>query len=373
MSLPAVDIIWNLTRLCPWDCSVCCVDAVQVTKSFRDQVTLRSRGLSQRETLLTSGADAYSVAAAHYPTLELNLAQKIQVLENLHGYKVKLDISGGDPLAVPENWSLLMAAADRIGKANITLTATGKGVRRRDIERLSKHVGEFNFTYDIASTLSPANRPAGYSGSNLSLARRLAGFGVVTRAELPLTTSNCDPKTLRQLYTDLTSAGITKLLLMRLFPVGRGIVHKRYIPSRTVYLQAINTLRDLERQVAGPGVRLQCALRHLEPSLSAAGNNPCDLLSNSLGLMADGTLLLSPWAIGPTGLPLTQDWIIGNLAQTPLAELLGQPRIAELRRRLDLNFGHCKVFAYLHSQATDGFDRLLDNSDPLYVKDEGSL
>ncbi len=366
---PEVDIIWNLTRLCPWDCSVCCVDAVHVERTSSSHVSLRSQGLLQTQTLrLIPGVNIYSTAQAHFQTkaIELNLTQKLRVLEHLRGYKAKLDISGGDPLVIPDNWNLLEAAAERLGKENITLTATGKGVRSGDVERLSKFIGEFNFTYDVASTPSPANRPRGYAESNLHLARQLAEYGVVTRAELPLTTSNCQPAHLRQLYLDLADARISKLLIMRLFPVGRASLHGESVVSRTGYLQAIVTLREMEHQCASPKLHLQCALRHLDPSLTIDGGNPCDLLSRSFGLMADGTLLLSPWAIGPTGAPLSQDWVIGNLAETPLSDLLAQPRLHVLRSQLHANLGHCKVFAYLHSGATDGTARLVDKSDPLY-------
>ena len=26
-----LDIIWNITSICPWDCAICCVDAKHVT------------------------------------------------------------------------------------------------------------------------------------------------------------------------------------------------------------------------------------------------------------------------------------------------------------------------------------------------------
>jgi MoaA/NifB/PqqE/SkfB family radical SAM enzyme len=345
---------------------------VQVTRTVDNHGLLRSQGLSQSSAIpIPAHADLFAVASEHLHSqaAELNLSEKLLVLDHLDGYNAKLDISGGDPLVVPDNWTVLEAAVSRFGKTNVTLTATGRGIRHRDLERLSTLVGEFNFTYEVAAPSGPANRPSGYATSNLHLAATLAKRGVATRAELPLTTSNCTPDALLRVYSDLAKAGIDKLLVMRLFPVGRGRGHFQSLPTKDSYLKAIQSLREMEKKFGRPRLHLQCALRHLVPEASTRGSNPCDLLSHSLGLMADGTLLLSPWAIGATGAPLSSDWVIGNLAHSTLSELLSQSRLVAIRQHLDVNFGHCKVFAYMNSQAPDGESRLLDRSDPLFVSE----
>jgi hypothetical protein len=108
-------------------------------------------------------------------------------------------------------------------------------------------------------------------------------------------------------------------------------------------------------------------LRHIEHADGDNGPNPCDLLAASFGLMPDGTLLLSPWAIGPHGLPFGSEWALGNLADTPLSALLETERVADLARRLDENFGHCKIFAYLHAAHENPMERILAAADPLYL------
>lgn len=366
-----VDIIWNITQLCPWDCSICCVDAVHVRRNARSRtVALRTHGLSRELVLpILPKANAFSIAGEHYQAegLELTLQEKIRVVEHLEGFDARLDISGGDPLILPENWKLLEFASRRLGKSNITVTATGGGLHKNQIEVLSQHIGEFNFTYDPAFVLGHANRPPGYADSNIHVGSQLARKDILTRAELPLTISNCSPENLRSIYLSISEAGIHRLLLMRLFPVGRGAHHSDAVPSRDAYVGAIRTLRDIEQRYGKPSVHLQCALRHLE---STGGNhevNPCDLLSRSFGLMADGTLLLSPWAIGPQGQPLANEWILGNLARSPLAALINDNALGSLQRRLDDNFGHCKVFAYLNSDEAEPHARLLDNADPLFA------
>ena len=45
-----IDIIWNLTRVCPWDCKVCYVDAAHVAIK-NDLIVIRSSGLSNAVTI----------------------------------------------------------------------------------------------------------------------------------------------------------------------------------------------------------------------------------------------------------------------------------------------------------------------------------
>ncbi|KVC67685.1 hypothetical protein WI74_28005 [Burkholderia ubonensis] len=84
--------------------------------------------------------------------------------------------------------------------------------------------------------------------------------------------------------------------------------------------------------------------------------------------MPDGTLLASPWAIGPTGQPLDPSWVIGNLAESTLAQLLRSRRAQAMMFRADENFGHCKIFAFQHSIRPDSSERMFDKVDPLANK-----
>lgn len=87
-------------------------------------------------------------------------------------------------------------------------------------------------------------------------------------------------------------------------------------------------------------------------------------------LMADGTLLASPWAINSHGKPLHPAWILGNLAQEPLSKILASEYTQKLISRLDENYGYCKIFSFLNSKLDDPLDRIFDQADPLYSEVE---
>jgi MoaA/NifB/PqqE/SkfB family radical SAM enzyme len=365
-----VDIIFNLTLVCQWDCEVCCVDAIHVQRK-NGHAVLRSEGLTKETRIPIKPGDdnVYELAYRHRAAqgLELTFEHKKRAIDNLEGFDARVDISGGDALLLRDNFQILKYASERLGKSNVSLTATGAGSSHYSATQLAPLVDEYNFTFDAESAFDVANRPSGYALGNLKKAEAFVKLGAKTRAELPLTKSIMSEDHLARVYKLLHQKGIGKLLLMRLFPVGRGSGLPQEIPSPADYRRTIEAMRRLEAVYKTPVLKLQCALKHLTGEPLANNFNPCDLVHESFGLMADGTLLASPWAINGRGRPLDPVWILGNLAQTPLGEILASEKALEYKRRADENFGHCKIFSYLHGTSPRKMDRLFENADPLYA------
>lgn len=364
-----IDLIWNHTALCPHDCSDCCVDAAHA-KGDGEFVVIRSANLMREERVPIGTDNKYAVAQRHQQQMkrELTFSQKLQVLENLKGLNVRIDISGGDALVTPDGLPLLRACAAAFGRDNVTLTVTGAGLRRDDMQDVAAHICELNFTFNAAEPADAVSRPKNYASSNLKMASRMAALHVPVRAECPLVKGNCHPDHLDRLYLQLHHAGIGRLLIMRQFPVGRGNHSPGLVPTREEYLAAIRSLFELQAKLGTVEVKLQCALRHLaqlEGLLPPSALNPCDAVRESYGLMPDGTLLASPWAVNGVGQPLDPAWVLGNLAQAPLAQLLRSPKARSLMARSDESWGHCKIFSFLNSRKTEAADRIHDAADPL--------
>jgi len=368
-----VDIIWNITRVCPWDCAQCCVDAYHVTRDG-DAVSVRHSGLA--ETISLRGVpprQIFDAAAAEMARrgLELSLEDKLRVVDALAGYDADIDFSGGDPLVVSENLEVVQHASQKFGRENVSITATGAGMAHYPAEVLAPFIHMIEFTYDNLGQRDDTGRPRGYNASNLRKAREFKRYGCASKAQTPLTPFNMSPAVLRRVYLDLHEAEIDSMLLMRTFPVGRAADLTRFrIPSRDEYRQAIGLVRELEAQYGRPRVRLQCALKHVDPA-SEGNGNPCDLLHESFGITNDGRLQLSAWAWDARGRPLP-DWIIGDLTKDSLRDILTSPRVAAIRARLDENFGHCKIFASVFG-ARPGLDGLFERADPLYAEPAHAL
>src|SRR5438093_7928167 len=112
----AVDIIWNITKICPWDCPGCCVDADHVCKHDH-VVQVRFHGLRESTLIEYNPAfgSAYDAALLDRQRrgLELTYQQKLAVLDHLDGFTTKIDFSGGDPLCARENYDVLQIASSR--------------------------------------------------------------------------------------------------------------------------------------------------------------------------------------------------------------------------------------------------------------------
>ena len=184
---------------------------------------------------------------------------------------------------------------------------------------------------------------------------------------MPLTNNIIDENHLVRLYKELHLAEIDKLLVMRLFPVGRGVLSESNLPSNNQYLKAIEILYREEEKYKYPKVKLQCALKHLINKKHE--ENPCDLFRSSFGIMPNGNLILSPWAYDNKGDVLSEDWVLGNISQISMHNIFANSSNNENWKRIDENFGQCKIFSFANSKKINFYDRLFDKSDPLYSND----
>jgi len=83
-----MDVIWNLTRACPWDCAICCVFGYHVCNTTERLVYSEAKEKGE----------------------ELTLAEKLTVLKILADRGFEIDFSGGDPLYYDEDFQVVEQA-----------------------------------------------------------------------------------------------------------------------------------------------------------------------------------------------------------------------------------------------------------------------
>ena len=360
-----LDLIWNLSLVCPWDCEICCVDAAYVS-SEDGEVVIKSGFLTDKITFVKEGRTSLFNQAARTlqeKKAELDLEHKLKVLDNLSGRTVKINFSGGDPLVVDENIEVIREFSRRFGREYTEVSTTGAGLAKSNPEELGAVIGKLKFSYDAASGLYNPNRPRGYNNSNLHRASQYGKEGVFTVAETPLSIRNTNDEAIELIYENLHRADIDTVLLMRLFPVGRGLQRKTEIPTKEQYRSAIQKYRELESRLGTPKLRVQCALKYLDQT---DGENPCDLFRESFAITPKGIFITSAWALGRNGEPLDDAFVLGDLTQDHVDTILATPKAQTYRERMNDNFGHCKIFSYFNSQKQDPLERIFDKADPLY-------
>lgn len=374
-----MDLIWNVSLICPWDCEFCCTDAVHV-KKIAGSVVLRESGLSSKRIIpmgrhhpdhlrklgIKLNAFDYALIDRQARGLELDFSSKLLVLNNLRGKSPEIDFAGGDPLACLENYLLIKKASEMFGKANISVTSTGHSLARYPLLELAQHIGTFEFTYDEPDSCGAEVRPKGYNAINVLWAARIRALGVRTKCQIPLQSNNISIERIREIYQRLADSRIDEILLMRTFPVGRGA---KFLNEKSIefdshdYISAISEFRKLELDMGGPKVRVQCALKHLFSMERAL--NPCDLMQSSFGINSKGQLLLSAWATNEVGLPLAEEFVLGDLSNQSIGEIECSEKFVRYKARLDENFGHCKIFAYVNSDIKSE-NAIFMRNDPLF-------
>lgn len=377
--MPKFDFIWNITLVCPWDCEFCCTDAAHVS-SIAGSILLRENNLSTSRTV---SRDLSRLFKAKYPGVhcskydlalidrqlrgvEPTFEDKMKILNNLEGLNLKIDFAGGEPLACHENILIIKLASEMFGKKSISVTSTGIISKAHSILEISGFIGEYEFTYDEPKVILKQCRPKGYNKSNLRTAAKFAELGVRTKAQLPIHRGNTSRLAAESIYNSLCSSKITELLLMRTFPVGRGIPYLEDNEiSKPELTQATLNYSGLEM----PGktkVRFQCALKILTEA-DVTITNPCDLMQSSYGINFQGDLLISAWANNANGLPLSDDFVLGSLRQSSFQEISNTEKFQRYKKRLNENFGHCKIFSYVNSKNKNE-DSLFSKSDPIALK-----
>lgn len=374
--MPKFDFIWNITLVCPWDCNFCCTDAAHVS-STGGSIILRENSLSTSKKV---SRDLYGLFKDKYPGvqcskydlalidrqvrgLEPTLEGKIRILNNLKGLNLKIDFAGGEPLACHENILIIKEASKIFGKESVSVTSTGVISKSHSILEISDTIGEYEFTYDEPTVTPNQCRPNGYNNSNLKIAAKFSELGVRTKAQLPIHKGNLSKIAAESIYSSLCSAKISELLLMRTFPVGRGISYlKEHQITKPELVQAISNYCELDTNDR-TRVRLQCALKTIT-KIEDLTTNPCDLMQSSFGINFRGDLLISAWANNSQGLPLSNHFVLGNLCTSSFQQITKTDKFKRYERRLNENFGHCKIFAYANSR-TKNEDSLFSKADPL--------
>ncbi|MBW6442767.1 radical SAM protein [Patescibacteria group bacterium] len=276
--MQGIPLIWNITKACPWNCSFCCINAYYLP-SFESLET-------ELEKIKRKG-------------VELSLEDKLKVVDNLDLESFDIDISGGEPLLFRENVEVIRRLSKKFGRDNISITTTGRGLALVDKNALKDIIREVGFTYD--SPYEPNSlRPKGYNSSNLEQIKQVVQIGGMrTMAQIPLTKLNVDEEIIKDIYRNLTDAGVERLHLMKFFPVGRGAHRLDLSLTNQEYQTAIDIYQKLE-SFEGPRVYVQNAL------------GDSDKNSSHLNITFRGLLLSDPWAYDPHGEPLEES-ILGDL------------------------------------------------------------
>ena len=99
-----LSIIYDVTAMCPWNCSICCMGA-------SSDKLCRNNELSQEQ--------------------KLDIVRQVKELSE-NGYDVRVDLSGGELFTdVPSHKELLSAFSYAIGREKLGVSCSGYGITKQ--------------------------------------------------------------------------------------------------------------------------------------------------------------------------------------------------------------------------------------------------
>lgn len=306
-----MDVIWNLTRACPWDCKICCVSGFHVCNTT--EYFVYSRQKEQGE--------------------ELTLAEKLTVLRVLADKNFDIDFSGGDPLYYDEDLQVVEQATRWLPSKKIEVSMTGSKITDVKLELLKK-VGVVEFTLDNLPEVENPFRPRGYNLASMIAMKKCITVGVRTRAVTVLYSTTISQENLNKIYRWLCDNNVPEWELLMFYPVGRAMALTELVPMDSEYLDILKFLRGLRGSTK---ILFQHSLRVLEGSMK------CPAIINSIGILPDGQVIACAWAIGCDCCPF-EGFRLGRLPEDDLDEILDKARknLAYLERAK-----LCRVIAYV--------------------------
>lgn len=314
-------IIWNITRECGLNCSMCATHSTN--------------------------------------RKELDLSQKRQVLENLLSsniYFTEFDFAGGDPLFKPESRVFILMAIKLIKNFSITTTYRGvselindETIGETEKNKLLDHC-ELTIDSDNSDSVRGENN---YSDENYAIIAKIVNRMRKVSINIPITKTDLNGDKIRVVAERINGLDIRKnritVNLLRLMPVGRFSLDKypdnydplKYITEFSKYIHS-----DIN-------VNIHCALRGAKCDLV----DNCGMGQSKIGIDEAGNVFACAWAGYISSKNIVDNpFYLGNLTEQSLIDILQLPRAVRLAENAKTHQdGSCRIFSYEQTKGIDIF------------------
>ena len=293
--------IWNLTNICPWSCSFCCMSAVKAEK-------------------------------INYQSNLLSIDTKLKILQILASNNVKIDFSGGDPLFFSDDFFIVEEAIKLMPKEMIDISITGVNFTSEKLA-LVKKVGKVEVSIDNVPGALNRFRPTGFNSSAISILEEMAKEGVFCSGVTTLYPGTSERDNLSAVYELLCKKRIPKWNILRYYLVGRGSkLSELAIPED----ELLSIMDFLDSFNGFTEIAFQHSLRILR------GQYRCHAANKSIGILPDGTVIACGWALDENSKPLP-GFELGKLPKNDF------PTILEVVNKLGYGESRdtCRIVTYL--------------------------
>lgn len=286
------NIVWNLTKLCVWNCPFCCVDAKYV------------------------GFNARNILEQCEKASELALIEKKQIIDMLSHGEYSIDFSGGELLINPENVELIKYASQKLGKDNIGISVSGAFIDEKMAQMLSETVNEVEISLDYIPFSPYKYRPIGYHEYVSEAVKNLKKYNVPVGIQTVLLHENMERNTLKELFCWIEENKIDSWSLLRFFKSGRGENIKIDEPTHKEYAEVVEYIKNLTAK-SNVDIHFQYLLPNHE-----GYTLKCRAVRKSIGILPDGRVTGCFWALGKDMSLKDERFLLGKLPEETIEQIL---------------------------------------------------
>lgn len=294
---PKLSIVYDITKMCPWNCKICCMGATSSCEALNGELSLE-RKLSLMDDIA-----------------EVNKKRKVHI-----------DFSGGEILTNMDNILVVEKAACLLGKENVGISGSGFMVSDELANRLSCCISDFEMTMDVVPGSKYALRPLGYAKAAATALPFLQKHEIRTGIQTVLAHSNCNEENLCQLYDYLCKAGVDDWSLLKFYPSGRGINYKNEVLTKDEEAWAVDFIKKLDKNNKSdkkPHIDFHYTMKGHEKYSSE-----CRCVRKSIGIMPDGSVTACFWALNTNTGDIDPRFLLGSVQNSSLNELLNGDKAA---------------------------------------------
>lgn len=284
-----LSIVYDMTRRCPWECSICCMGAVNGLEALEGELP-QSRKLA----LIDEAA-----------SLDRN---------------ARIDFSGGEIFTDLGNLEVIEYAGKVLGRDRVGISCSGYRIDDRIAQRLSQAVSECEMTMDVPPGKDYALRPRGYAIAAARALPHLQRYGITTGIQTVLASSNINEENLTQLYQWLCENRVDNWSLLRFFPQGRGANYRHECLSEVEELRTVQFIQKLDKS------NLSSQKPRVDFHYTMKGHDKytceCRCVRKSIGIMPDGQVTACFWAVDANTGIIDPKYLLGSLQKNTLGEIL---------------------------------------------------
>lgn len=288
-----LSVIYDVTALCPWNCSICCMGA-------SSDKSCRSNELTQEQ--------------------KLNVVHQVKELSD-NGYDVRIDLSGGELFTnVPDHAELLSVFSSAIGREKVGVSCSGFRIDKKLAEFLGKTVHDVEMTMDVVPHRPYKLRPTGYSIAAANAVPLLKAAGCEVGLQTVVSSYNANFSDALAVFAWACANRVDNWSILRFFSSGRGADFPEAAMNN---MQCEDYVHMVQKMVSEIPIehKPKVDFHYLMPGHEKY-TDECRCVRHSIGILPNGDVVACFWALDSNTGTVHPKYLLGNVRDISLLEIL---------------------------------------------------